>query len=503
MELLFKMKSISLMKTLNPEQVEVIKSSQSLKWVKSVERNINLLCMSLRAEGMKTEYYNTALGGKILVSGHVNLANQIYDPIEVIERTREHLKKLAQTKGFSALFNIAKSCYETAEDLHNFLENMEGLPIKEKFSKFINLYLKLCPYLGIVRFSEKVLQDELIKLINSKVREQVKQTYYFEKLSFVRKEVDSTKEIKAFLCIVKEIKENSLDYNTPRVRKLVENHLKTFRHMKLRWNFEEPYTESEIEKRIKEHIKNNPNLELKKINHPYENAEKITKEFIENYNLTKQEIELIDIVKEFVYLRTFRTDAFFKSHYLIRKLLVKIADYLKISFSDLLYLQFNEILDLLNGKNLDVESLIKKRNDGWYLVMCNDKRTLFCGEEMQIVDDLNLFQEEIENKGEVRGNVASHGKIKGKVRIVKSVEDCQTIQNGEILVATMTFPQYIVALEKAAAFITDEGGVLCHAAIIAREMNKPCITGTQSATKILKTGDLIEVDADKGIVRKI
>ena len=459
--------------------------------------------MSLRAEGMKTEYYNAALEGKIPVSGHVNLANQIYDPIEVVEKTREYLKKLTQTKELDVLFNIAKSCYKTAEDLHNFLEDTKGLEIKEKFLKFITLYFKVCPYLGIVRFSEKVLQEELIKLINSKIRGQAEQLYYFEKLSFVRKEVDSTKEIKALLYIVKEIKENSFDYNSSRVRKLIKNHLKTFRHMKLRWNFEEPYTESEIQKRIEEHIKNNPDLELKKINSPYENAEKITKEFIENYNLTKREIELIDVVKEFVYLRTFRTDALFKSHYLIKELLVKITEDLKIDFSNLFYLQFDEVLDLLNGKNLDVEGLIKERKNGWYLVMCNDKRTLFCGEEMLIVDNLNLFQKEIENKGEIRGDVVSPGKIKGKVRIIKSVKDCQTMQNGEILVATMTFPQYMVALEKAAAFITDEGGILCHAAIISREMNKPCIIGTKSATKILKTGDLIEVDANKGIVRKI
>ena len=56
-------------------------------------------------------------------------------------------------------------------------------------------------------------------------------------------------------------------------------------------------------------------------------------------------------------------------------------------------------------------------------------------------------------------------------------------------------------MEKASAFVTDEGGMLCHAAIIAREMNKPCIVGTKSATKILKDGDLVEVDANAGIVK--
>jgi len=56
-------------------------------------------------------------------------------------------------------------------------------------------------------------------------------------------------------------------------------------------------------------------------------------------------------------------------------------------------------------------------------------------------------------------------------------------------------------MERAAAFVTDEGGILCHAAIVAREMSKPCVTATKNATKVLKDGDLVEVDANNGVVR--
>ena len=67
----------------------------------------------------------------------------------------------------------------------------------------------------------------------------------------------------------------------------------------------------------------------------------------------------------------------------------------------------------------------------------------------------------------------------------------------------MTNPQMIPFIKKAVAIITDEGGITCHAAIISREMKKPCITGTKNATQLLDTGDLIEVDANKGIVKII
>ena len=99
--------------------------------------------------------------------------------------------------------------------------------------------------------------------------------------------------------------------------------------------------------------------------------------------------------------------------------------------------------------------------------------------------------------------MAFKGIVKGKVRLVKNNHDIKNLKKGEVLVTAMTTPNFIPAMEKAAAFVTDEGGILCHAAIISREMNKPCIIGTKHATKILKDGDLVEVDADKGIVRKI
>ena len=67
----------------------------------------------------------------------------------------------------------------------------------------------------------------------------------------------------------------------------------------------------------------------------------------------------------------------------------------------------------------------------------------------------------------------------------------------------MTMPRYLPAMVRAAAFVTDEGGITCHAAIIAREMRKPCIIGTKIATQVLKDGDMVEVDADNGVVRKI
>ena len=71
----------------------------------------------------------------------------------------------------------------------------------------------------------------------------------------------------------------------------------------------------------------------------------------------------------------------------------------------------------------------------------------------------------------------------------------------KILIAIATHPDYVIAMQQASAFVTDEGGLTSHVAIVARELKKPCIIGTKIATQVLHDGDLVEVDADKGIVK--
>ncbi len=90
--------------------------------------------------------------------------------------------------------------------------------------------------------------------------------------------------------------------------------------------------------------------------------------------------------------------------------------------------------------------------------------------------------------------------IKGAVRIVASERDFSKFKRGEILVANETDASFLPLIKIARAIITDEGGLLCHAAIIAREMKKPCVVGTKVASRVLKTGDWLEID-EKGEVR--
>ena len=90
-----------------------------------------------------------------------------------------------------------------------------------------------------------------------------------------------------------------------------------------------------------------------------------------------------------------------------------------------------------------------------------------------------------------------------RVRLILSDQDMLDMVPGEILVTTMTTPSLMLAVEKAAGIVTDEGGMLCHAAIVSRELNIPCIIGTKDATRRLQNGDTVVMAADAGKVQVI
>ena len=104
---------------------------------------------------------------------------------------------------------------------------------------------------------------------------------------------------------------------------------------------------------------------------------------------------------------------------------------------------------------------------------------------------------------QVEGQTAYKGTVRGTARVLKTRTDIPLLKEGDVLVTYMTTPDFIPAMKRAVALVTDEGGVMCHAAILAREMKKPCVIGTKFATQVFKDGDLVEVDAEMGIVRKI
>ena len=100
----------------------------------------------------------------------------------------------------------------------------------------------------------------------------------------------------------------------------------------------------------------------------------------------------------------------------------------------------------------------------------------------------------------VQGQGASPGIATGNVVIVRDAKDTSGVKEGDIMVTKMTNPDMVPAMRKVAAIVTDEGGMTCHAAIVSRELGTPAVVGTKKATAVLKPGQLVTVDGEKGFV---
>jgi len=114
-----------------------------------------------------------------------------------------------------------------------------------------------------------------------------------------------------------------------------------------------------------------------------------------------------------------------------------------------------------------------------------------------------------QDSGTLKGQIGNRGFYRGRVYIIPfdlTADHAKFIANmkkGEVLVTGSTGPEMILACKKAGAIVTEEGGITSHAAIVSRELNIPCVIGTKIATEVLKNGDLVEVDANHGWVRKL
>ena len=175
----------------------------------------------------------------------------------------------------------------------------------------------------------------------------------------------------------------------------------------------------------------------------------------------------------------------------------------KIGVKNLQYLSLITLSELLSGRIEDLPSRVLARKNGKRFIY----QKISGKENIQWVTSIFPFIQELENipvhtsKFQIKGNIAYPGKVRGKARVILHDKNSNIrFHKGDILVSIHSSPTLMPFIVKSSAIVTDEGGIACHAAIISRELEKPCIMGTKIATSIIKDGDLIEVDANRGVV---
>lgn len=162
---------------------------------------------------------------------------------------------------------------------------------------------------------------------------------------------------------------------------------------------------------------------------------------------------------------------------------------------------YKEIIAILQGKKVTIpvrNPVIKGKFSRWHDIVGEEAQLLF--RRLYKIDSVAR---------EIRGKTGNKGFYRGTVKIIPTdtrvnySKTLRQMKKGQVLVSGTTGPDLILACKKAGAIVTEEGGIISHAAVISRELDIPCVVGTRIATKILKDNDVVEVDATKGIVKII
>lgn len=272
-------------------------------------------------------------------------------------------------------------------------------------------------------------------------------------------------------------------------------HRRTFDWMAYHWFVGHPRSDAELMKRFTR-LSTSARPQLSAMKAEAERNERVIERIKRELGFSASERRLVRQFRTWLFLRTFVKDNINRAGYALLPLLHAIADRLGIHRRLIVYLTLGELHSLFHLSKSEIERRIHERTGGFSGGILN-LRFQF-GSLPGTVSTVETGEGEV-----LKGSVAYPGLVRGVVRVLHGPSEQGRFKRGEILVTSMTTPDLLPAMEKAAAFVTDEGGITSHAAIVAREMKKPCVIGTRTGTKLLQTGDRVEVDATRGVIRKV
>lgn len=384
----------------------------------------------------------------------------------------------------------ANNLLDTTKSLSSI--NVNNLSNEELIKSFLEGYYAIArvtafmSFKGTIQISE-ILEKKVRLLLQNKINDAEEVNDTFLLISLPREDSFMTKERKNILKIAIENQAGK------EISSLLENHTNEFSWMGCIMYLGEPYKKSHFKEELENELKEDCSTKLNEINNQRKTREESITTFVNK--LTTKEKELVYQFRTWIHLRTYVKDLTSIGMEPTISFLKEIAKRLEVEYNGLLYLSNDELQHVFSDKNNLIKES-KERQKGWGVILKEGKITYY--------HDLEGIREKEESiPSGVKGFAACKGIVKGKAIIVRSIEDLDKIEDGDILITHMTTTNFVPYLSKVSAIITDEGGITCHAAIVSREMNIPCIIGTRIGTKAFKSGDILEVDANKGVVKKL
>lgn len=228
----------------------------------------------------------------------------------------------------------------------------------------------------------------------------------------------------------------------------------------------------------------------------------------DNYKLAIEKIKpradfqkIINQTKYHSYLRNRRVEAFFKADYGASFMYAEIAKRASFNPDWIMEISIPEMFGALKGEILpDKEEMQRRLTD--YAMVVRNSDTILITDPEKIKELEREYFINTKTVEEIHGKMACLGGIiKGRAKVCFDKSEIGKVQRGDILVVQFTTPDFVPAMEKAAAIVADQGGLSSHAAIVSRELGVPCVMATSNGTRVIHENDLLEIDAQKGIVK--
>lgn len=281
--------------------------------------------------------------------------------------------------------------------------------------------------------------------------------------------------------------------------KELEKHTKKYQHIPM-FDFDhQPYTTSHFLTEL-ENMRH-PEIKLRELHKSFLNRQKEFARTLKKLRPDQHLKMLLYFLKDSVFLRDYRDMLRQKLNLSLRIFYVEVARRLHITLEGVSTLINKEIIDYLSAGKYFSRAEAIRRKKSFLLIQKNSRVEIYSG-----VHATRVFRRQVGFRvgprvKQLQGIIGASGKARGRVVVVFTNKDLKKVRVGDVLVTAMTRQDFLPAIRKAVALVTDEGSITAHVAIIARELHKPCIVGTKVATQVFKDGDIVEVDANKGTVK--
>lgn len=245
--------------------------------------------------------------------------------------------------------------------------------------------------------------------------------------------------------------------------------------------------------------KNNPQEMLQTFESKIQHDIKAREEFIKKFDAELQQVA--HVAGEATYLKDYYKYSVNKLEYYAEEMFKEIARRSGVSIDDVKDCNPAELVAAASGRNVDFAAVRARReiNLGLYL---DEKIWFFDAEEARHLEK-NYITKDFSTIKEFKGRVACKGYAKATAKVITSPKDFHKMQKGDVLVVINTSPDFVPIMHLASAIVSEEGGLTAHVSVVSREFGIPSIVGIRGIADVIKDGDTVEVDADKGIVRKI